>query len=120
MPRGDGTGPIWGGGPGAGRGRGMGRRRGLGIGRGMGRGVYPIQPGTPSNITPQVGQGQQLKAFVDEGKCISCGACARVCRTGAITIDNVAKIDLNRCIGCGDCVGVCPTEAIILKEYLGK
>ncbi len=113
MPRGDGTGPVWGGGPGSGRGRGMGR----GMGRGLGRGIWPV---TPSNINPQVSQGQQLKAFVDEGKCIACGACARVCRTGAITIDNVAKIDLNRCIGCGDCVRVCPTEAIILKEYPGN
>jgi len=103
MPRGDGTGPIWGGGPGAGRGRGMGRGG---------------QRGISSGLTPQTNQVQQLKAFVDEKKCVGCGVCVNVCKMGAITVDDVAKVNLDRCIGCGICVGACPQGAITLKEYL--
>lgn len=75
MPGGDRTGPIWGGGPGTGRGRGLGR----GVGRGGQRGVF-------SNLTPQTDQVQQLKALVDEEKCIGCGLCIDICSQGAITL----------------------------------
>lgn len=45
--------------------------------------------------------------------CISCGLCADVCPSGAITmVDDKPVIDLSRCYGDGKCVNVCPTAAL--------
>ena len=75
MPMGDGTGPIWRSRPGLGRGRGLGRC----IGRGGQREAF-------SSLKPKTYQLQQLKAFVDEEKCIGCGLCIDICSQGAITL----------------------------------
>lgn len=42
------------------------------------------------------------------GDCIECGDCIKVCKTGAIQIDNPLKIDRGKCDRCGDCLEVCP------------
>ena len=43
--------------------------------------------------------------------CTSCGACQRVCRTGAA--DSVGRrIDSGACVGCFDCQVVCPVGAV--------
>ena len=98
----------------AGRGPGMGRGEGRGLGirreKGLNRQVnrvlnYPVQQ--PEN--------QNLKAFVDQKKCIGCGICVNACRVGAITMNSIAKIDLDKCTGCGDCIDVCPKKVISLK-----
>lgn len=47
-----------------------------------------------------------------EDKCISCGVCAKVCREGAITIqDGKISIDQDKCNYCGRCAFSCPTDA---------
>ena len=47
-----------------------------------------------------------------EDACISCGVCVKVCRTGAITLeDNKIKVDESKCNYCGRCVKACPTDA---------
>lgn len=62
MPRGDGTGPAWGGGPGAGRGSGMGRGAGMGRGRmggnraGAGPGGNCICPSCGTRVPHKPGQ----------------------------------------------------------------
>lgn len=47
--------------------------------------------------------------YVDEEKCIHCGACARACEMGCNPV-----IDANspECIRCGKCKQICPTDAV--------
>ena len=52
--------------------------------------------------------------FVREN-CVYCGACAKVCPVGAITVDRAEKIwtiDRDKCINCGRCVKVCRRAAL--------
>ncbi len=44
-------------------------------------------------------------------KCNGCGACARLCPTGAIDPASPKGVDKTRCIKCGRCIVVCPTKA---------
>lgn len=44
-------------------------------------------------------------------KCIRCGKCETLCRTGAIAIREKG-IDFSRCVLCGECAAVCPVGAI--------
>lgn len=46
---------------------------------------------------------------LDEDKCVSCGACARVCR---MCVDPAEDPDSAECIRCGECVGACPAGAL--------
>jgi ferredoxin len=43
--------------------------------------------------------------------CTSCGACQRVCRTGAADSPG-RRIDSGACVGCFDCMVVCPVGAV--------
>jgi len=61
-------------------------------------------------------------AEIDQNKCISCGACASICRYHAISMEDgkyqVSGID---CEGCGYCYHVCPVEAInMVEQNVGK
>src|SRR5438105_1101037 len=48
--------------------------------------------------------------------CVSCGACAETCPTGALMMRErdlqTYELDIVRCIYCGDCVEVCPHGAL--------
>ena len=47
-----------------------------------------------------------------EDKCINCGVCAKVCREGAIKIeDGKVILDQDKCNYCGRCAFSCPTDA---------
>jgi dissimilatory sulfite reductase (desulfoviridin) alpha/beta subunit len=47
-----------------------------------------------------------------EEDCIQCGVCVKVCRSGAIALeDGKITLDENKCNHCGRCVKSCPTEA---------
>lgn len=58
--------------------------------------------------------GMTLPQF-EPDRCISCGACVRVCKkksTGALTSVNYRpQRDHQKCIGCGECVINCPNMA---------
>ncbi len=64
--------------------------------------------------------------YVDIDKCISCGACARKCPTGAIflpfaqAVPQAYMIDMSKCNRCGLCVKVCPRDAVDLDAVEKK
>ncbi|MDD5474829.1 MAG: 4Fe-4S binding protein [Candidatus Methanoperedens sp.] len=64
--------------------------------------------------------------YVDIDKCISCGACARKCPTGAIflpfaqAVPQAYMIDMSKCKRCGLCVKVCPRDAVDLDAVEKK
>lgn len=55
--------------------------------------------------------------FIDQDKCIGCGACAADCVGSRIElIDGTAHIK-GPCILCGHCVAICPVSAVSIPEY---
>jgi len=53
----------------------------------------------------------------DEGKCTSCGKCAKACPFGALEFSNKKiSFDWEKCMGCGVCNGVCPKDAMSLVK----
>ena len=46
---------------------------------------------------------------VDEHRCVSCGACRRVCQ---MDVDVTSSPNHTECIRCGKCINVCPTDAV--------
>jgi len=61
------------------------------------------------------------KLEVDEEACIGCGACAEVCPSAAIDVEQKAdKVELtywhSKCIRCGSCRDICPPEAITMSD----
>ncbi|MCK4376126.1 MAG: 4Fe-4S binding protein, partial [Candidatus Brocadiae bacterium] len=68
------------------------------------------------NELGRAGEGPALLAVVDADKCTGCGLCQEVCPTGAISMDEVARIDRAQCTGCGQCVAECPEDALSLRK----
>jgi polyferredoxin len=46
---------------------------------------------------------------IDEGSCIACGKCSRVCK---MDVDITKDTKALECIRCGECMKACPTKAI--------
>ncbi len=67
----------------------------------------------PKNFAPDV---SYKKIHIEEGNCEGCGACAKRCPNGAITLQNYrgAVVDHSKCLTCGYCAPVCPVRAIIM------
>nr|WP_317448276.1 4Fe-4S dicluster domain-containing protein [uncultured Sellimonas sp.] len=57
-------------------------------------------------------------AQAEKERCVSCGACIKVCPKDAISIwkGSYAVMNENLCVGCGKCEKTCPAGCIILKE----
>ena len=66
-------------------------------------------------------KGEAIKAQVIAEKCVSCGACAKVCPYGAIKVDIKAKsgasITAAACAGCGTCAAECKFGAITMQHF---
>jgi len=51
--------------------------------------------------------------YIDNNKCIRCGACVDACPNQAISIQNdLIVINQRLCRQCGNCAEICPVEAI--------
>ena len=51
---------------------------------------------------------------VNQEACVGCGVCARVCPTGAISVQNgKAQINQAACTNCYRCAQACPRGAIV-------
>ena len=59
------------------------------------------------------------KAWVDQEKCVGCGACTSICPFGAIewSAFGEPKVIEEACEGCGICSAVCPVSAMQLRHY---
>lgn len=57
-------------------------------------------------------------ALVDKSRCVACGACAKVCLKGALSVYRgcYAKVNEEICVGCGKCAKTCPADCITVKE----
>lgn len=58
------------------------------------------------------------KAAVDRNICVACGACAKVCPKGAISVWKGchARVAEEKCVGCGLCAKTCPAGCIAVTE----
>ncbi len=52
-----------------------------------------------------------FKIVVNKDTCISCGACATVCKSECIDTDK-DYVDFTRCVSCFNCFDVCPTHGL--------
>lgn len=61
---------------------------------------------------------KRKKAFVDQGLCVACGCCVKVCPMGAISIFKgiMAAVDMDKCVGCSKCAKECPASVIEIRE----
>lgn len=59
------------------------------------------------------------KPTIGKERCVSCGACKRICAHDAISFDENKKAQINhdKCVGCGRCIGNCNFDAIRNSEY---
>lgn len=53
----------------------------------------------------------KIVPVTNEAVCTQCGACARICPTGAISADSLTETDASKCIKCAACVKGCPQHA---------
>ena len=56
-----------------------------------------------------------FESIIDQENCIGCENCVDRCPVGAITMEDVAKVNREKCLGCGLCATACPEEAITLQ-----
>lgn len=67
-------------------------------------GNFPYKEVNPNAVTPLSGEG-----------CIGCGACARICPVGAVTVENkTITTDVEKCFMCMACTAVCPMKVRVL------
>lgn len=52
-----------------------------------------------------------LRIRLNSSRCVACGRCERVCKTGCIDIAK-KEIDASRCVDCFNCIASCPQGAL--------
>ena len=60
---------------------------------------------------------RRRRASVDQGGCVACGCCVKVCPKSAITVPKGICAEVNKalCIGCGKCAKECPASIIKME-----
>lgn len=54
--------------------------------------------------------------YLDEDRCVTCGLCTSVCRTGSLTlVGEELVLDRDKCVLCEACVSACPRRAVTLQ-----
>ena len=66
----------------------------------------------PAESLEQMRSRPLMMPFIN-GDCDSCGGCADVCPTRAISLSDGWTIDLGKCIFCMDCADSCPRSSIM-------
>ena len=74
-------------------------------------------PKFPGNRPYREYGGVPLKP-VANGKCTSCGLCAKECPADAISLDNPKLTDKDKCISCMHCVAICPKKARKCNKFI--
>lgn len=69
---------------------------------------------SPQEVYKEEFKGSKI-ASIDEGKCIKCGVCEKLCRFDAI---KAFQVDQILCEGCGVCEFYCPAKAITMNEKI--
>ncbi len=61
---------------------------------------------------------KRRKAVVDQGLCVACGCCVKVCPMQAFEIIRgvMAQVKEEKCVGCGKCARECPASVIGIRE----
>lgn len=79
-----------------------------------------IEISVPGN-TPYKKPGSfSLSPKVDINLCTECGACAKVCPAGAISVKDPKKTDKKKCISCQKCVRLCKQKARVISSMKYK
>jgi uncharacterized Fe-S center protein len=69
----------------------------------------------------KLAQHCDVAPHVIKDNCVACGACIKVCPSGAIQIINKkAAVDKTKCIGCANCIGACQTMAMFVDLQAGS
>lgn len=82
----------------------------------------PIQAGeivgrAPRFLTRWITRQIIVRPLVAERRCVGCGACARICPTGAASVERgKAHVNQKACVRCMCCHEVCRFDAIALRR----
>ena len=63
-----------------------------------------------------------IRIFIDESKCTSCGLCEEICPFGLPKLSSKGKYEIKQpelCTECSACYRNCPVQAIIMEEQKG-